>query len=364
LADGAELLVDCAIGKPRCRICRLNMASPDALRYHMMMTHTAVTPLTTLISPTKPSTSSTSPSSPTSPTLSLKRLSLPSAWAPEGEVKRVRVKVQKELEMMEDTARVGVKEEEEDVRDIEERLTAALDYVNKVDEQSNTSVGWEARLLEPKVGEEELGVGKVEEELRGVVLGRVLEHLGHLDRLGVFREPVDLELVPDYLACIARPMDLATMRTKAGRGAYPSLEALELDFALMVSNCLTYNMADTKFYRAAARMQVQGARVFQQARVGELGSLGEQISPGTAKAAKAPRRVAKGGRRRSKGKEEGEPKVKKVVKEDKVTKDKAVKEEKVVKEKAGGSDSGVSTTAMDSDTSNTSEFAVPSSAPR
>ena len=109
--------------------------------------------------------------------------------------------------------------------------------------------------------------------------------------------------------------------------------------------------------------------MFQQARVGELGSLGEQISPGTAKAAKVPRRVAKGGKRRSKGKEEGEPKVKKVlkeivVKEEKVTKDKAVKEEKVAKEKAGGSDSGVSTTAMDSDTSNTSEFAVPSSAPR
>ena len=34
-----------------------------------------------------------------------------------------------------------------------------------------------------------------------------------IDKGNIFKEPVDLEETPDYLACISNPMDFSTMRT-------------------------------------------------------------------------------------------------------------------------------------------------------
>ena len=55
--------------------------------------------------------------------------------------------------------------------------------------------------------------------------------------------------MPDYLTVVTDPMDLSTMKAKLEDGEYSKVEDLEIDFELMISNCLTYNSPDTIFYK-------------------------------------------------------------------------------------------------------------------
>ncbi|XP_049543127.1 bromodomain-containing protein 1 [Anopheles darlingi] len=98
------------------------------------------------------------------------------------------------------------------------------------------------------------------------VLHRILDQLEAKDDKEIFREPVDIEEVPDYTDIVKHPMDLGTMRQKLKRGAYVRIEDLEQDFALMIRNCLAYNNKDTMFYRAGVRMRDAGAIVFRTVR--------------------------------------------------------------------------------------------------
>ncbi|KAG9567650.1 hypothetical protein KCU71_g3481, partial [Aureobasidium melanogenum] len=61
--------------------------------------------------------------------------------------------------------------------------------------------------------------------------------------LEIFLDPVDEveDHAPGYYAEIGRPMDLATMDTKLGNGAYADALAFKADFDLMIQNCRTYN---------------------------------------------------------------------------------------------------------------------------
>ncbi|XP_050322472.1 bromodomain-containing protein homolog isoform X2 [Bactrocera neohumeralis] len=97
-------------------------------------------------------------------------------------------------------------------------------------------------------------------------LTKLLDTLEAKDTSEIFREPVDTEEVPDYLDIVKHPMDLGTMRTKLKQGQYATLEQLEIDFDLMIQNCLAYNNKDTVFYRAGIRMRDQAAPLFQQVR--------------------------------------------------------------------------------------------------
>lgn len=55
--------------------------------------------------------------------------------------------------------------------------------------------------------------------------------------------------VPDYGLVVTQPMDLSTMRQKLEDNQYNSLDALEADFQLMISNCMAYNSKDTVSWR-------------------------------------------------------------------------------------------------------------------
>lgn len=53
-----------------------------------------------------------------------------------------------------------------------------------------------------------------------------------------FTEPVDTNLVPDYLDIVSDPMDLSTIKKKWGGGAYDkSFHLFESDILLMLKNC-------------------------------------------------------------------------------------------------------------------------------
>lgn len=86
---------------------------------------------------------------------------------------------------------------------------------------------------------------------------KVIAQLKAKDTGEIFIEPVDQNEVPDYGDIIKNPMDLQTMTEKIKDFQYPTLEALEADFNLMISNCLAYNSKDTIFYKAGIRMKEQ-----------------------------------------------------------------------------------------------------------
>ncbi|KAH8372592.1 hypothetical protein KR009_000571 [Drosophila setifemur] len=97
-------------------------------------------------------------------------------------------------------------------------------------------------------------------------LAKLLDALEARDSMEIFREPVDVSEVPDYTEIVKHPMDLGTMRLRLKECKYASLEQLEVDFDLMIQNCLAYNNKDTVFYRAGIRMRDQAAPLFVQLR--------------------------------------------------------------------------------------------------
>lgn len=97
-------------------------------------------------------------------------------------------------------------------------------------------------------------------------MGKLLEAIETKDTTEIFREPVDVSEVPDYMDVVTHPMDLSTIRLKLMSGIYFSLDAMQADFDLMIRNCLAYNNKDTIFYRAGVRMRDQCAPLFRTAR--------------------------------------------------------------------------------------------------
>ena len=217
---------------------RLNMSSPDALRYHNLMRHPDLAPIHTLVSPSKATASA-----PTSPIKKIaaispiqhKRLSLPNNIEEvRMSLKRVRVKVMREVEMLKDVGRAA----------LEERLAESPKKVPHPEKTSLEETRSENSSLLTKEGFlEDLLDGVVDNDVKQEkpslleILTRILDHLEVLDRGGLFKEPVDLEETPDYLDCIACPMDFSTMRKKVEAEEYSSIDEIEEDFMLVVSNC-------------------------------------------------------------------------------------------------------------------------------
>jgi len=223
----------------------------------------------------------------------------------------------------------------------------------------------------------------------GVILRKILTRLSSLDSGGVFQQPVDLVSVPDYLEVINKPMDLSTMSKKVATGQYESIGDFELDFHLMVNNCLAYNRKSTKYYRAAKTMQRVGRSVFMKAKTGHVNV------PEKSTSVTLPKISTNGNKIKVKKNTSSSNRVKEIEKGDSNrtkkgrTKNARVKDPKISEKcseivqdcnsskleedvsvgsctasEAAPSDSGVSTTAPDSDTSASSEFALPTSVPR
>ncbi|ABO96895.1 predicted protein, partial [Ostreococcus lucimarinus CCE9901] len=66
-----------------------------------------------------------------------------------------------------------------------------------------------------------------------------------------FAVPVDARYAPDYYAVIERPIDVATMRARAGASAYASKDAFAEDLALMEANAVAYNGAGSTVAKMA-----------------------------------------------------------------------------------------------------------------
>jgi len=99
-----------------------------------------------------------------------------------------------------------------------------------------------------------------------MILLNVLDELRVRDQQDIFFEPVDPNEVPDYLTIIKEPMDISTMRDKVNAYQYSSIDDLEKDFNLMINNCLSYNLKDTVFYKAAVRLREHGGIIIRHAR--------------------------------------------------------------------------------------------------
>uniref|UniRef100_K3WV95 Bromo domain-containing protein n=1 Tax=Globisporangium ultimum (strain ATCC 200006 / CBS 805.95 / DAOM BR144) TaxID=431595 RepID=K3WV95_GLOUD len=110
-----------------------------------------------------------------------------------------------------------------------------------------------------------------EEENFEIVLGPppVNELLALLDKIAktdprlIFAEPVPDD-VPKYREIIKEPMDLSTMRKKAKRGKYKSVEMFTDDFNLMIRNCMTFNPDSTVFYKEGKRIGKRGNELIEK----------------------------------------------------------------------------------------------------
>ncbi|XP_076028222.1 bromodomain-containing protein 1-like isoform X2 [Genypterus blacodes] len=98
-----------------------------------------------------------------------------------------------------------------------------------------------------------------------ILLRAVLSQLQEKDSCHIFAQPVSSKEVPDYLDHIKNPMDFSTMRKRIDAHCYRTLEEFEVDFNLIISNCLKYNSKDTFFYKAALRMQDHGGAILRKA---------------------------------------------------------------------------------------------------
>ncbi|KAJ0402303.1 hypothetical protein ATCC90586_006381 [Pythium insidiosum] len=91
----------------------------------------------------------------------------------------------------------------------------------------------------------------------------VLDKIAKADNRMIFAEPVPDD-VPGYRDVVKEPMDLSTMRKKARRGKYKSLEMVVDDFKLMIQNCLAFNADTTIFYKEGKRVGKRGEEILQR----------------------------------------------------------------------------------------------------
>ena len=75
-------------------------------------------------------------------------------------------------------------------------------------------------------------------------------------------------------------MDFSTVRQRIEAHHYSSLEGLEDDFNLIISNCMSYNNPESFFYKAAQRMQDHGGAILRKARR-QAHRVGYQVPGGT-----------------------------------------------------------------------------------
>ncbi|KAG0175416.1 hypothetical protein DFQ28_000056 [Apophysomyces sp. BC1034] len=85
------------------------------------------------------------------------------------------------------------------------------------------------------------------------------------DAYGFFLEPVDTQVVTDYLSVIRRPMDLSTMRQKLEMGEYQHMDSFREDFMLIVTNAKTYNAPNTIYWRSADRLEQYATKAIDRA---------------------------------------------------------------------------------------------------
>ena len=97
-------------------------------------------------------------------------------------------------------------------------------------------------------------------------LESLLSALEEIDDSEPFREPVDYQGLglQDYPLVVLKPMDLSTVRIKAGAGDYAQVSEALQDVQLVWDNCKTYNAAGSLIAKQADRMQRHTTRLCTQ----------------------------------------------------------------------------------------------------
>jgi len=105
-------------------------------------------------------------------------------------------------------------------------------------------------------------------------LNKILEYLLVMlekkDINNFFSSPVSDTFAPGYSTIIKEPMDFSTMREKIEDAKYMNLERFRYDFELICTNCMTYNLPDTVYYKTAKKLHQQGQRIIAPERLRAL----------------------------------------------------------------------------------------------
>ena len=72
-----------------------------------------------------------------------------------------------------------------------------------------------------------------------------LQELKKPQYMSVFRQPVNISIVTNYLLLVKQPMDLSTVTTKLLEGKYKNINDLKSDLELIIKNCETFNPEGT-----------------------------------------------------------------------------------------------------------------------
>ena len=70
-----------------------------------------------------------------------------------------------------------------------------------------------------------------------------------------FKEPVDVQTVPDYYQKIKDPMDLLTLEKGVESGKYKNKNVFEKDLRLIFSNARSYNKSGTIYHKFATTLE-------------------------------------------------------------------------------------------------------------
>jgi len=95
----------------------------------------------------------------------------------------------------------------------------------------------------------------------------LLRELEKKDVNNFFRLPVIEAFAPGYSRIVQTPMDFSTIRMKIEEGRYDTLHKFRVDFELICTNCMLYNMPETIYHKAAQKLLQQGQRILSPERL-------------------------------------------------------------------------------------------------
>ncbi len=101
-------------------------------------------------------------------------------------------------------------------------------------------------------------------------LNSILKILSGNKAIWPFAKPVDATLVRDYYLVIKNPMDIQTVTNKLSNNEYKTKEMFYRDIMLIITNCQTYNAADSVYVQCSKTIHKVFEEAFEQQFPGEL----------------------------------------------------------------------------------------------
>lgn len=79
-----------------------------------------------------------------------------------------------------------------------------------------------------------------------------------------FRRPVSRKEYPHYFRMISKPIDLGTIKSRARRQVYRSVDSFRADIRLIMTNCVQFNLEDHPFSVMAKEVVAEADRMLEQ----------------------------------------------------------------------------------------------------